>query len=1274
MRFLILILTVCLFAATALAQTTGSLGGTVSGADGAIPNAQIVVRDNQTGREVTVQSGGDGSFQVSKLEFGNYTVMITAPGFKTFTATELKIDAGREYSLNPTLEVGGIEETVTVQAGADIVNSVNAELSTTVSPKQVIDLPLNGRNPLSLVSLQAGANPTSASINGQRSSSTNYTRDGINIQDNFIRSGGFVSDIPTVDDTGEFTIVTQNAGAELGNGGSSQVQLVTPRGGSEFHGALFAFNRNSYFAANNFFNNLANDPLTGKSVARPFLNRNQFGGKLGGPLPFFNFGEGGPVFNRDKAFFFASYEKLIQRQQTGVTRTVLLGAPRNGTFTYTALANDPANGIVAGQRVTINVLTGQNLNLSTAANQTAFNSAGGVLSVDPVVQNRLLGQIPTVGNLALTNGGLTQQLRSSVNANRDRYTFATRFDYLINDRNNLNFVYRVNEDVVDRSDSDAGGFGAVPFVNNTGNPRFFTVAYQSVIGANLSNEFRFGYSSDSTAFNQNGERGAFLIQGAALPFGITNPEATTDPQGRDYRQLTFRDDVVYTVGKHSLRFGGQLEKQNIISFNDAGTTPTFFFATTANTRTPSLTAGLFPGGISATERARANTLRYFLGGIIGSGSVQANSTSATSGPIVGARNSEDLKYDVLGFYASDQWRVTPQLTLNFGVRYDRFSAIRNDELIFLEPFIPAGVNVRDAILNPNGTYDFVGTSIGERGKFFNPDTNNFAPQFSFAYSPQFKNNLLGTVFGNGKTTIRGGYRISYVNDEFLKSALNALRGNNGLNTTIAAVDTLANGTTTPDLNRRLNGLSTLFPAPTALQPPFTFAQGNQADPNFFNAIFAIDPELQIQRVQEYTFGIQREIGFQTALEIRYVGGRSNNQIRAFDLNQIDIRNNGFLQDFLRARQNLALSGGVSGEYNPNIAGSQQTPIFNQLPFGAFLNNSAITTPLAAGTPADLALVYIQNGLDIDPETGQGVRFRPNPNAGVVDLLTNNGKFRYNSLQVELRRRFAQGFAFQANYTFQKTLTDAPEDDQNRFDPLLDNANPGLEYSRADFDRTHTFNFNTIYELPFGKGKRFFAQGGLTNALFGGFQISTIVQLSSGAPISIRDPRGTLNRTGRAGRQTAFSNLTTDEIKNLIGIFRTPTGIYFIDPRVIAPDGTATGGNLGASAASAFPGQVFFNAQPGETGNLPRAFINGPKYINVDLGLSKRIAFSENVRLQLRAEAFNLFNRANFFAPTGLADGSTGENSNIFNINSTTFGQIRGTYAPRILQFGFRLEF
>lgn len=264
---------------------------------------------------------------------------------------------------------------------------------------------------------------------------------------------------------------------------------------------------------------------------------------------------------------------------------------------------------------------------------------------------------------------------------------------------------------------------------------------------------------------------------------------------------------------------------------------------------------------------------------------------------------------------------------------------------------------------------------------------------------------------------------------------------------------------------------------------------------------------------------------------------------------------------------------------------------------------------------------------------------------------------------------------QANYTFQKTLTDVPEEDQNRFDPYLDIENPGLEFSRADYDRTHAFNFNAIYELPFGKNRAFLDQGGLVDALFGGYQISAIVQAASGAPFSIRDPRGTINRAARAGRQTAVSNLTKDQIKDLIGIFRTPNGIYFINPSVIAPNGTATGGNVNATPNNpAFAGQVFFNAQAGQTGNLERAFLNGPAFFTVDIGLSKRFRFSETVGLQLRAEAFNVLNRANFFLGTGLGDGATGENSNAFNVNNTAFGRINNTYAPRIIQFGARFEF
>ena len=293
-KFMAAIMTLCLLSVAAFAQqASGRLNGTVVGPDGNVAGATVTAKDNQTGKEQTVQASGEGTFSIPQLEVGTYTVTVTSTGFKTFTATDVKIDVGREFNLNATLEVGNVRRRLK-SGRADVVNQSNGELSTSVTPRQVKELPINGRNPLSLLNLIAGSNPTSSSINGQRSSSVNYTRDGLNVQDNFIRNG-FVSDQPTVDDTGEFTVITQNAGAEYGSG-STQVVLVTPRGGNDFHGNLFAFNRNSRFAANNFFNNT-------NGVPRAFLNRNQFGGTLGGPSVLPRFGEGGPSLTRGKAFF-----------------------------------------------------------------------------------------------------------------------------------------------------------------------------------------------------------------------------------------------------------------------------------------------------------------------------------------------------------------------------------------------------------------------------------------------------------------------------------------------------------------------------------------------------------------------------------------------------------------------------------------------------------------------------------------------------------------------------------------------------------------------------------------------------------------------------------------------------------------------------------------------------------------------------------------------------------------------------------------------------------
>lgn len=1274
-RVIFATLALCIFATLALSQsTTGRLLGTVSSPDGLLPGATVTVTDNQTGRVLTSVTNESGAFNFERLTFGTYVVKVTSSGFKTYEAIDVKVDANRDYTLNPALEVGDVNAVVTVTGGADIVNSSNGELSTTVSPKQILDLPINGRNPLSLLNLQAGVNPTADThVNGQRTSSTNFTRDGINIQDNFIRTGGFVQDRPNVDDTGEFTVVTQNAGAELGGGGSAQIQLVTPRGGSDFRGAAYIYNRNSKFAANEFGNNatgrfLATDTSVLLGLAnvgdertpRPFLNRNQLGAKLGGPLPIPGFGEGTPAFHRDKGFFFFNYERFLLRQQSSKTANVLLGQFRTGNYTYTGLD---------GVSRSVNLLTGAGLNLANPTNATIFSNAGGVLPLDPTIQARVFAGTPTVGNALVQNGGLTQQLLFNQTNNDTRNAFATRFDVDINNSNSVYFVYKYNDNADDRTDID-NTFNTTP-VNTQGGPTdLYLLSYTSIFGSNFTNEVRGAFARSKPFFNEDPNFNSNFVIGG-IPFQ-TSPESTFQAQGRNTAQYTFQDNASYTLGNHNLRFGVDFNAQRISSVTNFNRVGIYNISSTANPNTPGFTAGatgspLFPGGISSVDLGRANSLRYLLGGIVGGGTIAANFDPAAGRPTLGSANLRRLEYENVGLYFNDSWRTTKELTLNLGMRWDYFTPLRNPDVRYLEPDLVGakGIDeIRARLLDPNGRYVLLGTNAGKPGQFAKSDLNNFGPIVSFAYAPKDRGGIFKLLFGDNGV-LRGGFRVGYINDEYVRGPDNASGGNAGLDLTGRSFQ---NGS--PSLNARFTNLPS-FTLPAFQAPPISFAQGNINAGNFFNTVFAVDPDLQMQRNLQYNFGFTREIGFNTAIEIRYVGGRSNNMVRGIDYNQIDLTSNGFLQDFRNARNNCRIQAASQGRTldqgcttiaNTGLPGQVNLPIFGMLTGGGLPTNATIRGQVQQGTAAELALIYLTNGL-------RGtVNFVPNGNAGVVDLLSNFGKYRYDSLQTEIRRRFTGGLAFQANYTFSKVLTDIQGDGQTRFDPVLDIAQPNLEFARADHDRTHTVNINANYELPIGKGKRFLNQGGIVDTILGGWQLTSIVNISSGVPISIRDPRGTLNRAGRSGLQTGTSSLTYAQIKALTGIFIQPNGtIYFIDPSILAPNGSVTNGNVEATPGASFPGQVFFTAQPGQTGNLGRNFLTGPKYYNIDAGLIKNTRFGERINVQIRAEAFNLLNNTNFFI---------GEGSNIFNVSSTTFGVISpgSTYSPRIMQFAFRFEF
>jgi hypothetical protein len=1279
MKNLILLLSlVVAFASVSFAQSnTGNLTGTVSDPSGAIPGATLVVKDNQTGRERTLTTTGDGTFSLPQLEVGTYTITVTAAGHKTQTYNDVKIDIGRTYNLNAVLEVGDISEVVTVAAGADVINSTDGEIKTTVSERQILELPLNGRNPLSLVQLQAGVSSNTAqttTINGQRSSFTNITRDGINVQDNFIRANAvdFIPDRPNVDDTGEFTIVTQNAGAEAGYG-ASQIQLVTPRGSNEYHGALYIYNRNSEFAANNFFNNFSR-------INRPFLNRNQFGGKLSGPLPFFNFGEhNGPMFisGKNKLFFFFGYEGFRLRQSVTVNRTILLPAARQGIFTYRDVS-----GVT------------RQINIFTAAQGLA---GGPPTGIDPVIQTRILANVPTVGNNSTLGDQLnTTGLTFPVTSNQDREAFTSRFDFDMNERNSFSLVYAYKKELLQRTDLNAqqGGtaccYSTTPVGFQDAHTPFMSLSWRWAPTNSITNEMRGGFQFSDPIFNTTTGDPAYFI---TIPL-INNPETGFQAQGRRTDIYNFQDNAVWIKGNHSIRFGFQYNAFRADPFGPGafgapyipnytlggGTTPQFTVATF--NQAAGCVAATGVNCISAV--GTANSLLALLGGLIGSANQTFNADSRTSSTLAAVPPARKLQYEHYSFYAADQWRMSPQFTLNFGLRYELFSPLREPNGLALEP-VQNGRDILTTILDPNGTYDFVGGNNGGTN-FFGWDYDNIAPVVSFAWSPNFKNRFLGSMLpGEGRTVIRGGYRLSYVNDEFVRAADNALIGNAGLTTGLTTG-------TIPGGGARFSNRPTF--TPPALVVPRTYAQNNAVAANF-GTVFAVDPDLAVPAWHEFSVGVQREIGFQTALEVRYVHARSNNLVRGLDFNQVKI-SGPFLADFNRARNNIALYG--NAQVNCTVSAAtplcQPLQVLNQAPFfsspviGATQNPlqfSNTLNPIIAGTPGELAFVYLSTF-----RIGNSVLLN-NPNTGVVDLLTNDAKSRYNALQVELRRRFSQGLTFQSNYTFAKLLTDAPGTGQTRFEPRIDNADPRYEFGIGDQDTTHIINFNAIYELPFGRGKPFGRDvNGFVDRLIGGWQLTSIIKATSGAPFSITDPRGTLNRTGRSGRQTAVTNLTKDQVKALLGTFRTPCGIFFINPEVINLDlaacnngviaprqpGTTAGvaslgfnpisGTAGSNLPQTFPGQVFFNAAPGQKGNMELNFLSGPWFMNVDASIIKNIAFTERMRVQFRAEAFNLFNSANF--------GITGQFTQA-NINSSTFGRLfTSSSGPRILQFVGRFEF
>jgi hypothetical protein len=1233
-RLTSVILTVLLLASVpAFGQgTRGSLSGVVKDPNSAaIVGATVTLKNAGTGEESKTTSNAQGAFSFPSLNPGKYSATIEAGGFKKTELTEITIEVAQPSAVEVNLEVGAVTEQVTVTGTAqEVINTTSPTLSKTITAKQVEDLPLLSRNPLDLARLQAGlavqgTDVRNASVQGLRGNATNVTQDGINAMDNFVKGSSFFAiSSPSLNATSEFSITVGTVGSDAGRG-VAQVSLVTPSGSNGLHGGVFYQNRNDGFNANTFFNNasgLNNPAHTGLGDKAPRLNQHFFGVQSSGPVYIPKLYDG-----RNKSFWFFSYEGFREKFTVIRNRTVLSDLARTGTFQYINSA---------GALQSINLLS-----LGNFHSLNAFSTAQ-------------LNAMPQSNNKDVGDQLNFQGYRFSVSGTDPSDRYNGRFDQQLWDSqkwgsHKLEFTYHHGDFLLTPDTFNGleapfpGGINAFQASQRV----LWSGAVHSTFGAHMTNEARIGRQYAPVGFLRDSQpTQAFIVFGAAT----TNLDNTFMSQGRNTQLWQGIDNFSLVKGSHTFRMGNDTQSVSAISTNDAGINQTITLGTNSANPDGILNSAfpLLPAASATTITNNAKAIYRDLTGMLANSSKTFNVTSPSSGFVSGATRSREFLYRDVSFYFQDSWKMKRNLTLSYGLRYEFEGVPTLPDGLGLQPtnFNDIfGVGGAGNLFNPNSTagnasatLDFVSGKTG-KGLYKN-DWNNFAPFIGFAYSPNFESGPLHWIFGGeGRSSIRGGYSISYLRDGFtvVSNALGTGTTNPGL------IQSTANNTPAGTL-----GASGVPLATPVFKVPITSAENFLA--NTSNGLWAIDPNLRTPYVQQWSFGIEREINSNTAIEVRYAANHAVKIYRALNYNEANIFENGFMQEFLNAQKNLAINNNTS--FAPGAAGTVALPTFTKL-FTGVAASSGFTSSTFISNLQQNNIGAMANTLAFS-STYRASRaslpaafFVTNPNASFAQVLGNFSYSKYQSLQIEIRRRFSGGLSFQANYTLARTLNDGTTIVNNQ--STLENPralrNFRLDYQNSDQDQRHRFVTNIVYDLPFGTGRRFL--GGLwtpARKAIEGWTTGSIVTWQSATPFYITSGRSSYNQFNAGNNSAQLGSMTFEQFRKQLGVFRTPVGIFFINPTSLNIVTNATTGAL--TSANIKPG-IFVQPAVGTFGNFPMNSLFGPNFTQTDFSLAKRTYFTERGNVEFRMTVFNVFNHPNFVI---------GNQS----FEATTFGRITQT--------------
>ncbi|MBL8217984.1 MAG: TonB-dependent receptor [Bryobacterales bacterium] len=1200
-----------LFSSVLWGQNLTSLNGTVTDSSGAVvPGAKVSIENQATGASRGVESDTAGKYTFPQLAPGTYKVTAAGQGFATATVSDVRLLVSTPATLNITLEVGAITQTVNVSGEGTQVNTQDASLGNALGTRPILQLPLEGRNVVGLLSLQPGvtflgensASSRSGSVNGGKSDQANVTLDGVDVNDQQNRSA-FTSVLRvTLDSVQEFRVITTNANAEFGRSSGAQINLVTKSGTNALHGSMYEFHRNTLTTANSFLSNAATP-----RVERPKLIRNVFGASVGGPVV------------KNKAFYFLNYEGRRDASELGAQRTVPTAEFRQGIVQYQRTDNSIAR--LSAERIRQIDPLGIGPNAEVLK---AFQSY-------PLPNNNSSGDgLNTAGYRFIAPVGVRWN------------TYLARFDFSPSASGRHNLFLRGNLQN-DHSNTLPQFPNQPPNSVDLANSKGMAAGYNVVLRPNLIASLRYGFT------RQGLENSGTQVASAVQFFTLSDPVGLTTAFTRLTPVHNPSQDFTWTRGAHNIQFGAvqRFVRNRRVNYERA-----FHSAQTRASRLEGSGAALdlWPD-LNRNARDNYRSQMVDLLGIISTANANYNYDLQGNVQALGTPVDRTFGGEEYEFYGQDTWRATRSLTFTVGLRYSLMPPIyeTNGVLVSLTPSLGDWFNQRGGLAQQGlpGTRTtpirYVPKGHPDATELYAYHKKNFAPRFAVAWSPQSTDGVGKWLFGGpGRTSIRAGWGMFY--ELFGQSLINrADAGGLGLSTQIQTAGSQFNERTAPRFTGVFNLPAGLIPAAPRqqfpIEAPFSFARGSN-----------IDSSIVPPYTMNLNFSVGREFGRGLFVQASYVGRLSRRSLIQSDVatpaNLVDPKSG---MDYFAAARQLA---------ELQVA---NTAVAN-VPAIAYWEN---LWPGAAGRGLTATQAVYQRYVARAPDYAtalEDIDFRCNPSCSVFGpYAIYDRQFAsftawrsivggsYHAMQWTVQQRM-KNVEFAFNYTLSKSLDQGSRAESDgtgaTFGFLTNPWNPGLHKGVSDYDMRHQWNVYGVVELPVGKGQRWLNRGGVADAVLGGWQLSGIYRQSSGLPIGVRNGRAWPTNWQWQGFATQVAGVAnTGSHKNAPSVVGNGGPNIFADPNVAL--------------------NAFQFTRPGGSGT--RYAVRGDGIFTIDSNLAKsfRMPYAESHRLQIRWEVFNVTNSVVFdVASLSLDIGSRGT----FGRYSGLLTQ------PRVMQFGARYEF